>query len=334
MTDTVSLILTVQDLWLRRKERLDNLYLKTPEVTRALELLTAFRENGYRGPDGTANCFLVSGPTNAGKSRLFTSYCERGDAQPHGDELPVVRLRMPTPFTNRSFLGELLTALLTRDFATSHDIGQMQRRAIAMLLARKTQLIMMDDTQHVIDKKGGNSPYWAADMFKTLILDGAKVPIAFNGLPITEEIFSRNTQLLSRRRGLVRLAPDVWYESQVGRDHFRTAVAWFEKAADFPKKAQVGAAKLTLDSEQVAERIWRATNGLRGNLHNLFSQATELGTKRGAESLTFDLLAEAHAILSDAGPGWKNVFTVSVLPPLVTLDDSRVTKLHKGRKAA
>jgi len=334
MSDTVAELVTLQDPWARRKARIDKLYVQTPDIVDALDRIKAFRTNGYRGPDGTATCFLVSGPTNAGKSRLFTSFCDRLDAQEDGERIPVVRIRVPTPFNIRDLLAELLIALRTKDFATSHKLGQMQRRVVAMLHARQTELIMMDDTQHIIDKKGGNTPYWAADMLKTLILDGAKVPIVFNGLAVTEEIFEQNTQLKSRRRGIVRLAPDGWYDDPVGREQFKLAVSWFERAANFPQLAQVGAERLALDSDQVAERIWHATDGLRGNLHGLFSQAAELGTKQEANALTLQLLAEAHAILSDAGPGWKNVFTVDVLPSLVKQDDSRLTKLHKPRRAA
>lgn len=330
MTDKI----LIQALWERRSARLDRLYVKTPALVQALGLLEAFCENGYRGPERTACCFLVSGPTNAGKSRLFSSYCERPECQPDGDLLPVVRFTAPSPFNLPDFLAELLTALKTKSFVETQRIGQMKRRVINMLRERQTRLVMVDDFQHIIDKKGGNSPYWAADFIKTAILDGAKVPMVMNGLEATEEIFTRNTQLLSRRKGIVRLTPDGWYDDPVGQEQFKIAIGIFERAADFPERAKVGEAGLALDSDPVAERIHRATGGLRGALYNLVKQATELGTKRGATSLNLDLLAEAHAILADAGPGWTNVFTVKVLPPLETPDASRVTQLHKKQRAA
>jgi len=334
MTDNVPDRTAILALWEHRKARLDRLYVKTPAISRALELLVDFRENGYRGPDGSACCFLVSGLTNAGKSRLFSSYYERPECQPSDDRLPVVRFSAPSPFNLRDFFAEFLLALKTRDFAERHQIGHMKRRVVSMLAERRTEMVMVDDFQHIIDKKGGNSPYWAADTIKTMVLDGAKVPMVFNGLPITEEIFTRNTQLLSRRKGIVRLAPDGWTDDPVGQEQFKVAISVFERAADFPERAKVGEAKLALDSDPVAERIHRGTGGLRGNLYNLFKQATELGTKRGASSLSIDLLSEAHAILSDAGRDWVNVFTVKVLPPIEALDDSRVTRLHKKKKAA
>lgn len=334
MTDKILDLCAIQDLWMRREARLDKLYVKTPAIDRAMDLLVDFCKSGYRGPERSACCFLVTGLTNAGKSRLFSSYCERPECQPDGELLPVVRFSAPTPFNLPDFLAEFLIALRTRSFAESQKVGQMKRRVVNMLHERQTRLVMVDEFQHIIDKKGGNSPYWAADLIKTLILDNAKVPMVMNGLPVTEEIFTRNTQLLSRRKGIVRLVPDGWNDDPVGQEQFKVAISLFERAADFPGKAKVGEAKLALDSDPVAERIHRATGGLRGNLYNLFKQATELGTKRGATSLSLDLLAEAHAILSDAGPNWKNVFTVKVLPPIEMPDDSRVTKLHKRGRAA
>lgn len=317
----------------RRQARLKRLYVRTAEIDFFLELIHDLRTGGYRGPDDTACCLLVIGPTNSGKTRLFRKYCDRPDAQAEDEQIPVLRFTAPTPFNYREFLGKILIGLGTRHFGETHDIRRMKRRVVEMLAVRKTQLIMMEEAQHIIDKKGGNSPYWVADLIKELILDDAKVPLVFNGIAIAEDIFTRNTQLLSRRKGILRLGPDDW-DDPAGRERFKATIAAFEKAADFPEIAEVGEAKLPLTSDQVAERIHRATSGLRGSLCNLITQAMELGTKRGARSLTLELLAEANAILNDAGPGWVNVFTVKVLPPLKDTDDSRVTKLHKGKRAA
>lgn len=317
----------------RRQARLNRLYVRTPEIDAFLELIHDFRGGGYRGPDNSACCLLVVGPTNSGKTRLFRRYCDRPDAQSEDEHIPVLRFTVPSPFRDRDFLAAILLGLGTRDFSESHRIGRMKRRVVEMLAVRKTGLIMMEETQHIIDKRGGNSPYWAADMIKEMILDGAKVPVVFNGIAVTEDIFRRNTQLLSRRKGVLRLGPDDWDDFE-GRERFKASIAAFEMAADFPEKAEVGPERLPLNSDQVAERIHRATAGLRGSLCMLMAQAMELGTKREARSLSLDLLAEANAILSDAGPGWKNVFTTKVLPPLEQQDASRVTKLHKRGRAA
>ncbi len=247
----------------RRQARLQRLYVRTQEIDKFLELIQAFRDGGYRGPDNTACCLLVVGPTNSGKTRLFRKYCDQPDAQPEGDEMPVIRFTVPTPFRDRDFLAKILLTLGTRDFSDSHRIGRMKRRVVEMLAVRRTKLIMMEETQHIIDKKGGNSPYWVADMIKEMILDDAKVPVIFNGIAVTEDIFTRNTQLLSRRKGILRLGPDDWNDPQ-GRERFKETIAAFEMAADFPERAEVGEAKLPLNSDQVGERIHRATSGLRG----------------------------------------------------------------------
>src|SRR3954464_12547572 len=99
MTERTLDLVETRALWERRQARLNKLYVKTPAIDRAMELLVEFRENGYRGPERDAMCFLFSGPTNAGKSRLFSSYCERPECQPEGDYQPVVRFTAPSPFT-------------------------------------------------------------------------------------------------------------------------------------------------------------------------------------------------------------------------------------------
>ena len=81
------------------------------------------------------------------------------------------------------------------------------------------------------------------------------------------------------------------------------------------------------------ERIWRATEGIPGEISKLFKRAVELTVRHRSPEITQVLLAEAHAQGADVGPKWKNVLTVKVLPELDqedVPDESRVTRLTKG----
>ena len=158
-------------------------------------------------------------------------------------------------------------------------------------------------------------------MIKELLLDRAKVPVVMSGIEVASQLFLRNSQLKSCRKGVLHLHAHDW-KNPLEREQFEVAISAFEQAARFPKR--VDFIKIGL-----AERIHRATDGVIGNLCELMEVCIEMGIRQGKEAIDQDLLAVAHASLNYSGRGWTNVFTVAVLPPIDAPDESRVTKLHK-----
>ena len=73
------------------------------------------------------------------------------------------------------------------------------------------------------------------------------------------------------------------------RERFQCAIELFEKACRFPKR--VG-----LNEGAIAERIYRATDGVMGNLCRLFERALKLGIEQGVDVIDEKLLAEASGV--------------------------------------
>lgn len=121
----------------RRKGRLNKLFISSPETEMALQQMHELRTMGHRGLEATAYCMLVIGPTNAGKSRLCKKYRDRADAQPYGECNPVVQIKVPTPFQDKEFLGNILLELGAAGFTTSNDVTTMKRRVVHNLIERK-----------------------------------------------------------------------------------------------------------------------------------------------------------------------------------------------------
>ena len=314
--------LAIQNEILERLEKLSLLYVKTEEITTALDKIHALRTTGFRGLGKDAYCYFVVGPTNCGKSRLFSTYCQRPDAQPEGDISPVVRVSLPSAIQNvQEFHACLLRGLGTLSFRGKHSKDQMEDRIVERIKTREVRLVMLEETQHLLDKKSGMLGYWGADVIKELLLDRAKVPVVMSGIEVADQLFLRNSQLKSRRKGVLRLHAHDW-SIPLERQRFEVAIRAFEKAARFPKRVD-------LVEIGLGERIHRATDGVIGNLCNLVEVCIAMGIRQGKEAIDQDLLAVAHASLAYTGRDWKNVFTVAVLPPIDAPDESRTTKLHK-----
>ena len=306
----------------RRLKLLSNLYVKTDDLKTALKDIHDLRESGFRGRDEEAYCYFVVGPSSTGKSRLFSTYASEPHAAPNGDLQPVVRMKVPPAVKNvNEFLAAILRAFGAEPFVETHKKDLMEQRILRRIERRQTELFMIEEVNHLVDKKSGNLGYWGGDTIKTLLLDTAKVPVVLSGIEVAEDLFRLNDQLETRRRGILRLFAHDW--SDPGhRERFQHAIEAFELACRFPHK--VG-----LADGPMAERIHRATGGIIGNLCRLFETSLRMGIEQGKDAIDQDLLAVAHAKLSDGGPGWTNVFKVSVLPPIEAPDESRVTKLRK-----
>lgn len=307
-----------------RVAAVQSFYLASTLSNEILAEIDSLRKRGFRS-DGSAMCMQISGPTGTGKSTLFQRYLAREDARRTDDRVPVLCFTMPSPYNQGSFLAAILLSYGAEAFERSKDIVQLRDRATKLMTRKGTELILVNDFQHLVDQQERTAKisYLAADQIKLLLLDGVKIPTVFNGLGISDEIYIRNPQLLMRRHYYRSIAPFSW-KVPVERERFMIMVQLLAKRAGFDNYDDLVMG--------LYERIWRATEGNPGILNKLFQVAAALGGRRDTRFLTADILAEAHARNAAPEPGWKNVFTVDVLPSMDKVpvpDESRVTKLTK-----
>ena len=77
------------------------------------------------------------------------------------------------------------------------NIGIMTFRLYELLYTCKVQLIIIDETQQLVDRDSKKLIRESADWFKDLI-NITKIPVAFLGLPESSNIFIENEQLSGR----------------------------------------------------------------------------------------------------------------------------------------
>ena len=306
-----------------RVGRVMGVYVRTPEVRLANELIG--RTRTARRGGGEALCALITGVSGCGKSRIFQLYMgSQPAAEP--DTMPVLAFETPSPFTLKGILDSMLTAMGVEGFASRHDVVQMRKRVLHYLDKLKVQLILMEEVQHIVDRKERTAkiPYWALDFIKLYLLDIAKVPIVMNGIPAAKDMFVINGQMEQRREGTVELTA---YDSTdpTRRRQFTLLLEKFEVEAGFPKAFLKG-------DDALCSRVLRATNGIHGQVSKLMANATEIGIRQGAPGLTVDVLALAHARRATPEKGWVNPILVDVAPPAKLPDETRVTGLNKRMK--
>lgn len=309
---------------LRLESKLKACYLPIPEHKQILQSIDDLRRYGRR-MDGSAQCGQLSGPTDAGKSMLFTKYQEREDAQPTDDSTPVIRTIMPTPpYAYSDLLDSLVGCFGAMIPSARMPNPKRLERLHTLMRERRTELVMIDEWQHIIDqaKAGAVRPYLAADQVKKDFLEKIKVPVVFNGLPICQMIYEKNKQLKTRRMFTASVNPFDW-RSALDRERFSILVATMVDKGEF-ENAEL------LDDELI-ERVHLSTGGAPGAVYKLVFAAVRIAVRKGLHILDRPLLAEAQAIVEGDEPGKVNFFLVPLGEARnggVPLDESRVTALH------
>ena len=307
----------------RLRLKLKACYLPLPEHKQILQSIDDLRRYGHR-MDGSAQCGQVSGPTDAGKSMLFDEYQKRPDAQASEDATPIIRTIMPSPFVYSDLLDSLIEQFGAQIPSTRMSNSRRLARLVTHARERRTELIMIDEWQHIIDQSDSSAkrPYLAADQIKRDFLDTMRVPVVFNGLPKCDAIYERNTQLKTRRMFTAALRSFDWMDD-MERERFSILVASLADEAEFENAENLG--------EELIERVHLASGGTPGAVHKLVFTAVRIAIRNGLRTLDKSLLAEANSVVAGGGRDWTNVFLIPMSQARnggKPLDESRVTRLH------
>jgi hypothetical protein len=240
------------------------------------------RANGKVDP----HCLLILGQTGTGKSTLMETFYEEHPAVRLGDGLhmPILRVKVPSQPTVKSFVTELLIACHD-PFYDKGTASDKTKRLKVLMRGMRTRMIHVDEANHFIDKGRLSLAYAVADWFKVLI-DDTKVSVIACGIPIAAGILEQNDQLKRRFLAPILMPRFNWLDETL-RDEFIAVLESFHGSLavqfDLPE----------LHSPQMAFRCYVATRGLVGLLTKLLSLVEEDARVEGRKVITLAHLEDA-----------------------------------------
>lgn len=225
-----------------------------------------------RTRQGDSQIVPIVGPTRVGKSKLISRFADSvklSGADPTSRK--VVCVMTPKHLTSRAVIDTCLVAVgMSPGLFKNH--GEATHAFIRAVNKHGTEMIVFDETQHMLERGTSIKQRDAADLLKG-IFDQTGASIVLAGLPTLLGLFQHNEQLADRSRAAVEFYPYFWE----GPDYrqFRSALAG---ALGF--FAESGWQMPSASDADFARRMYVATAGRYGLISKLLVEVQVLGVNR------------------------------------------------------
>lgn len=278
-----------------RARKIRQTVLLFPQVDHVLKEIQAVHRKGVVGH--RAECVVLHGPSGAGKTQILRLYCDQHPPQvvetegPDGDtdrvsfrKNSVLLVETPSPASRSALIDRIQASLESEQLPLKTTLGQRRERLIKMVRKAKVELLIIDEFQHLFDKRSQRVVQEAADLVKSL-LNAAVCPIVLAGTPDVLKILQEATQLKTRMYSCPGLAPFNW-ENPAEQHLFCSYLAEIERALQFSKDSNLA------DPDR-ARRIHYISRGLIGEVARLLAKASDIATDADMPCITNDCLAMA-----------------------------------------
>jgi hypothetical protein len=283
------------------KERIlvvENLFIAYPFLTWCLKKIEECQQ--FSKLSAEPQCLLITGETGVGKSTLSKKHeakYPRLDLE-GGTIVPVLRTTIPIPSTPKTLVTALLDDL-GDPIATTGSTHVQTLRLEGLLVTCKTELIILDEFQHFIDRDSEKVLAEISDWLKNLI-DKWKKPVILMGLQQSIKVLEANSQL--KRRFAMRIELTDFPNSGIqekqsppgiraDEKNFRTFLKTLDDELPLAKDSNLADASL-------AKNIYDATKGNIAHTMKLVRRATWIALRKHNEMLDRALLATAFNDLS------------------------------------
>ncbi|MGB1201695.1 MAG: TniB family NTP-binding protein, partial [Cognaticolwellia aestuarii] len=187
------------------------------------------------------------------------------------------------------------------------------------LIAAKTELVIIDESQHLTRESSAISAQHAADAIKSL-MDETGIPFLCVGIDSSLDLlmgkskFKKEKQLKRRNRRMYQVQP-----YQLGSEHWKDLMTQYQEVLSCTED---------LTSDSMLKRMHIATSGLFGDLTPLFKEAIEIA----GDSRLIDLkvLEKAYIEFQPQSELLFNPFKAS----MTTIEAEITHRLDAAREAA
>ena len=247
----------------------------------------------------------VLGPSGSGKSTLLRDYEARHPRYDEADRtlVPVLYAKVPPRPTIANVAGALLRAMGCPLWKKG-DADDRTEHLLTLLRECRTELVLVDEAQHLVDRGRTKTRALVADWMKATS-DESGIPWVLAGLPRTQLLDDANDQF-ARRFGseltLDRLNP---FDDDAVRVIGGIVVA---QTAEF----RINLAP-NIDPSDLARRVGFAADGLIGYITKLLAKVARAQRRDNSRCCDLAVFAQAFrdAIWSDA-PDDRNPFVGSL----------------------
>ena len=237
------------------------------------------RQLGLATKGGPQSGLRVLAPSGSGKStaaRMFIALLEtRERSDP--DVKPVVMVSLTSAATPKKLFSDILTEM-GDGFADRGTEQTLRRRVIACFEQFQTQLLIIDEVQHLNFRSSAKND--VTDALKSL-LDTGVVPIVFLGTEDAEAMFKRNLQLNGRLLPPCDFKP---LRATVAEDAELFSGFWQRLDAEVVKRGLMRSAS-GLDGAEFLGALHKVTGGVVGTVSRLAKEAMTIAIRRSAERI-------------------------------------------------
>lgn len=197
-----------------RLREIENIYIVYPRLQEILNVI----EKIYclSGVSSEPNCLFITGHSGVGKTCLIEHYLQNHPREELADRtcVPVFSVEIPSQASIKDIASTMLDALGDPNPASGTKVS-MTNKLYKLLYNCRVKLIIIDEFQHLINNASDRKFDDVSNWLKSLI-NHSKTPIVLLGLPESEEILLRNSQL--RRRFYYSHSIDPFNVSTVNGD--------------------------------------------------------------------------------------------------------------------
>lgn len=239
-----------------------------------------------RGLAGESLILPIFGPTRVGKSELVKTVLADHPPKVVGGirQMPIVRVVTPVNPTRRSLPIALLEGLGSPRYNRSSS-EELTRMACELIKITRTRVLVFDEMQHFAERGSRTAAREAADWLKVLG-EEMNLTLVLTGLPLANEVLTRNEQLRDRAEAVFEFRPYNWNDNSE-QLAFRGALLSLSEAFSDAGWSVPDARDL-----DYAKRVYAACLGRIGMLVKLFHGAEHLAKDH---CITLKTLVRAYA---------------------------------------
>lgn len=280
------------------------IFINNPQISDIFDDISDCREfsDGIHEPD----CMIVVGDTGSGKTTLIGKYLAKNprSEKKDGSVIPILSTSLPpnaTPITaSEQLLSDLGDPLA---FSRGNDPVKIAKEMSDLMKSCGVELIIIDEFQHMIDRKNRQILHSAADWLKMLIVR-SKIPVVLFGMPYSMVILEANNQLAGRFELQHTLEP-FRLDSKDNLSHYKTFLTMLDQALPFEESSD-------LASPDMIKRLYAFSRGNLRRIRKLVNRSTRIALRDNSNKILLEHFAKAAPKVSRAACEKQNPFKVKV----------------------